>query len=140
MSLGNWDYKAWDENGKNTVPIFRCFDETEIELYKNWVYIRTDDKTFTIFNGELEGNSFYLYAERVKLQDAIFVAIREWNSDRKFFGIGAYGWNDDVDYNDWIGISDALGKRFIEWVKSLPEKTINPIVEKNDIPSSFEGI
>ena len=137
MSSGNWDYKAWDENGKNIISIFKCFDGTEIELYNNWVYLRTEGKSFAVFNGELEGNSFFLYAERIKLQHAIFVAIYDPNTDKHFFGISAYAWNDE---NDWIGISDALGKRFIEWVKSLPEKTINPIVEENDIPSSFEGI
>jgi len=140
MSSGNWDYKAWNEKGKNTMPIFKCFDGTEIELYKNWIYLRTEGKTIAVFNGELEGNSFYLYAERVKLQDAIFVVVYDPNADKHFFGIGAYGWNDDVDWDDWIGISDALGEKFIEWVKSLPEKTISPIVEENDIPSSFEGL
>jgi len=137
MSSGNWDYKAWDENGKNTVPIFKCLDGTIIELYKNWICVGIEGKTISVFNGELEGNSFYLYAERVKLQNAIFVVVYDPNANKHFFGIGAYVWNDE---NDWIGISDALGERFIEWVKSLPEKTINPIVEENDIPSSFEGV
>ena len=135
MSSRNWDYVAWDENGKNTVPIFKCFDGTEIELYKNWVYIRTDDKTFTIFNGELEGNSFYLYAERFKLHNAIFVVVYDPNADKHFFGIGAYDWVDNR-----IGISDPLKERFIEWVKSLPKKTTNLIVTKNNIPSNFEGL
>jgi len=135
MASSNWDYEAWDENGKNTVPIFKCFDGTEIELYKNWLYLRTKGKTIAIFNGELEGSSFYLYAERVKLHDAIFVVVYDPNTDKHFFGIGAYGWN-----NDWIGISDPLKEKFMEWLKSLSEKTINPIVEERDIPSSFEGI
>lgn len=140
MASSNWDFMAWDEKGKQIVPIFKCVDGTEIELYKNWIYLRAEGKSFAIFNGELEGNSFYLYAKRVKLQDAIFVAIYDPNADKYFFGIGAYGWNDDVDWDDWIGISDPLKEKFIEWVKSLPEKTVNPIVEEKDIPTNFEGL
>ena len=135
MIEASWDYKAWNENGKNTVPIFKCFDGTEIELHNNWIYLRTNGKTFAIFNGEVEGNSFYLYVERVKLQNAIFVVVYDPYTDKHFYGIGAYAWHDD-----WIGISDPLKEKFIEWVKSLPEKTVNPIVTENDIPSSFEGI
>ena len=137
MSSGNWDYKAWDKKGKSIIPIFKCLDGTIIELYKNWICVGIEGKTISVFNGELEGNSFYLYAERVKLQNAIFVVVYDPNANKHFFGIGAYVWNDE---NDWIGISDALGERFIEWIKSLPEKTINPIVEESDILSSFEGL
>ena len=135
MIEGDWEEAAWNEKGKKISPLFKCFDGTIIELYKNWIYLKTEGKTIAIFNGELEGNSFYLYAERFKLHNAIFVVVYDPNADKHFFGIGAYDWVDNR-----IGISDPLKEKFIEWVKSLPEKTVNPIVTENDIPSSFEGI
>ncbi|MHA1396143.1 MAG: hypothetical protein ACTSSF_00235 [Candidatus Heimdallarchaeaceae archaeon] len=138
MSSFNWDYMAWDENGKNTVPIIKCLDGTLIELYKNRIYLRIEGKTISVYNGELEGNSFYLYIERFKLSyDAIFVIVDDPNTSKKLFGIATYGWSDK---DNWFGIPNTLRKKFIKWVKSLPEKTINPIVTENDIPSSFEGL
>ena len=134
MSSGNWDYIAWNEEGKKISSFFTCYDGTVIELFKDYIFLKTQGKKIVIFNGELDGNSFFLYAERVKLQDAIFLVVYDPYTDKHFFGIGANAWHDD-----YIGISDPLKEKFIEWVKSLPEKTVNPIVTENDIPSSFEG-
>jgi len=117
------------------VPIIKCLDGTLIELYKNRIYLRTEGKTISIYNGELKGNSFYLYAERFKLHNAIFIVVYDPNTDKHFFGIGAYDWVDNR-----IGISDPLKEQFIKWVKSLPEKTINLIVTEDEIPSNFEGL
>jgi len=136
MSLGNWDYVAWNEEGKKISSSFRCHDGTVIELFRNYIFLRTQGKRIAILSGELDGNSFFLYAERFKQPyNAIFVAIYDPYTNKHFFGIGADAWHDD-----WIGISDPLKEKFIEWVKSLSEKTINPIVTEDEIPNSFEGI
>jgi len=130
------DKVAWDEKGKKIVPIFKCLDGTEIELFRNWIYLKTEGKTIAISNGEVISNSFFLYAERFKQPyNAIFVVVYDPNADKHFFGISVSDWHDN-----YIGISDLLKGKFIEWVKSLPEKTINPIVEENDIPTNFEGL
>jgi len=105
------------------------------QLFKDYIFLKTQGKKIVIFNGELDGNSFFLYAERFKQPyNAIFVVVYDPYKNKHFFGIGANAW-----YDDYIGISDPLKKKFIEWIKSLPEKTINPIVTEDEVPNSFEG-
>jgi len=136
MVSSNWVYKAWDGKGKSKNPVFKCSNGTEIELYKNWVHIKAEGKTISVFNGELETNSFFLYAERFKSPyNAIFIVIFDINTNERFFGIGAYAWDDNQ-----VGISDPLKEKFIEWVNSLPKKTVNPIIIEDEIPTSFEGL
>lgn len=135
MIEADWNNLAWNEEGKKISPLFKCFDGTVIELCKNYVYLKTKGEIIAIYNGELEGHSFFLYIERFRfrLHNAIFIVVYDPNIDKHFFGIGAYDWNA-------IEASDPLKEKFIEWVKSLPKKTTNLIVTENDIPSSFEGL
>ena len=109
MSLGNWDYVAWNENGEKIPSFFTCYDGTVIELFKDYIFLRIQGRKIAIHNGELEGNSFCLYAEHFKRPyNAIFVVVYDPYTDKHFFGMGAYAWHDD-----WIGISNSLKEKFI---------------------------
>jgi len=90
------------------------------------------ERPISVYNGEIEGDGFYLYAERAP-QDGIFVAVRDWKTDKIFLGIGVYGW--DVC---WVGIKNETKEAFIKWLKSLPDKTINLIISEDEIPRRLE--
>ena len=134
MALSNWDYAAWNEKGE-PIPTHIDCSGTIIELYKNWIYIRKKGQTgrpITVYHGEIETDHFYLYAERAP-QDGIFVAVRDWKTERIFLGIGVYGWNEH-----WVGIKDKTREAFMEWLRSLPDKTINLIITEDEIPRRLE--
>jgi len=134
MALSNWDHAAWNEKGE-PIPAYINCSGTTIEIYKNWIYIKKKDQAgrpITIYYGEIETDHFYLYAERAP-QDGVFVAVRDWKTNKKFFGIGVYAWN-----SHWVGIKDETREAFMEWLKSLPDKTINLIITEDQIPAKLK--
>jgi hypothetical protein len=120
VALSNWALAAINEKGKGTNGVFAPQEGVEIEIYKNWLYIRdTDNQGETHFHGPCvmqiqEGSLQYrnttILAVRGPKQGVYVVAYTgnlyadKDNSWSAMLGIGCYGYDDKEEQAKWIGI------------------------------------
>jgi len=109
VALSNWDLLAFDENAKPCNGRFHPIKKSRfwIEIYKNWVYFhgpktkRGENGFSTQINqGDIQIGRFKIIAQRIELQEAVFV-FTSWSSPKfkKFHwmvGIGCSAYDDPL--------------------------------------------
>ncbi|MGH9462244.1 MAG: hypothetical protein ACRD1X_13560 [Vicinamibacteria bacterium] len=123
MALSNWDTLAVDEKGEPSDGRFTSPLGVEVEIYKNWLYVR-DEKAWrdgghfveptimSIDHGQLIYCDVSIYAVRGP-KNGIYLAV--WTGYahepnwKAMVGIGLYGYDD----RRWIGVQ-AADIRYLE--------------------------
>lgn len=123
MALSNWDTLAVDEKGEPTDGRFTSPLGVQVEIYKNWLYVRDEQSwreggrfiaptVMSVTHGELVYNDVSFYAVRGP-KEGIYLAV--WTGYphepnwKAMVGIGCYGYDD----HRWIGVQ-AADIRFLE--------------------------
>ena len=137
MAMSNWEMATWDKNG---IP---CENPMEmglftVEVYKNWINVK--GRYFNSLRQKIyiqieEDANIILTGVTIKTstgeQNSIFVFAEEWGmgtkEHKKFFGIGAYRYDES---GDPIGIQEETFAEFNRWLVRLGEK---PIKDKTQI-------
>lgn len=139
MALSNWDTLAFGPDAQACNGVFESLTHPgdSIEIYKNWIYVRSrdmwkDGRSYTeptiaqIQSGDTSILSFEIEVIRGSQQNAIFVFAKEFvYSDKKeseegwfkpyyrrFGGIGCYGYDEDK----WLGVTPETLKEFFDWL------------------------
>ncbi len=117
MALSNWDTLSIDHNSKPINGIIKSEMGVQVEIYKNWLYVRDsiawqkgryiEPTVMEIHNGNLTYKDVAIYAERGP-QNGVYcvVCAPSWinkNEDEKLnamIGIGCYGYSGD----NWVGV------------------------------------
>lgn len=105
MALSNWDTLAIDHNNKPINGSIKSKRGVEVEIYKNWIWIRDKTETHEIYSADLIYKDVVIHAERGP-QNGIYciVGTPVWPAENDklnlMVGIGCYGFNDDR----WIGV------------------------------------
>lgn len=136
MGLSSYCTLAFDKKGKSSYGVLNGFSKgTSVQIYKNWIYVRdprmhfdkgpyTDNVVASIEKGHLHLSEFQIYADRSKIQNAVFVLTqtKKWSKDYKksqsklMAGIGAYAFESQihnfakdmgVNMEDWDDISQG---------------------------------
>ncbi len=120
MELSDWDSLSFGPDGNSGSGIF-IIDEWNLEIYKNWVYVRTPE---TIKNnggfvnntichlteGVLQLGPFIIFVKRGSRQDSVFVFAycHKYNQELK-----------ESNYQFFAGIGCCGYKTFLESIKDL---------------------
>lgn len=144
MALSNWDTLAIDHNSDPMNGVIRSELGVEVEIYKNWLYIR-DKVAWQEGGGYIEptvmeiqsGNLIYkdvnVYAERGP-QNGIYciVCTPVWINEEKgkkpnaMIGIGCSGYDGD----EWVGVRSES----VDFLAGMIKLNID------DLPWSYEKI
>lgn len=140
MALSNWDTFALNEKGEPISGLFVSPLGVEVEIYKNWVYIR-DEKAWTEDCGFTNNTVMHIDSGDFRYKDVCVLAIRgpqhgvcvaayhnNWNDKilTGMVGIGCYGFNET---DEWVGVTE-------DSVKFLREEFLRKTYrEQYDLPN-----
>lgn len=127
MALSNWDDLAFDLTGQKQQSTFRTPLGIELDIYKNWLYIR-DEKAWREGGGYVHPTVMQISQGVVRYHDLNILAARgpqngvyvlAWHHTPEdpvgLIGCGVYGYSGD----EWVGVTSAsrlhlLGD-FLKW-------------------------
>lgn len=117
MGLSNWALAAINENGEGTNGVFVPEETVELEIYKNWLYVRDKDNqgethfhgpcVMRINEGAIEYRNTTILAARGPKNGIYLVAYtgnlfgEGENAWSAILGIGCYGYGEQ---EQWVGI------------------------------------
>lgn len=133
MALSNWDLVAWDTEGHPCTGTLKCPDGTEVEVYKNWAYVRdphahrgpgeqfTAPTVMEFWFGELQYRGLSLLGSRGR-QNSIFLVATCEGADsvmKALYGIGAYGYRG----GRYMGVEPQTVEAYFKWLKRALKRT-----------------
>lgn len=136
MALSDWDTLALNENNENCGGVFHSEAGAEIELYKNWLYVRSEamwqegcgfqKPTIAAINsGDLQLGHLHIIAIRGP-KDGIYFCVSESHypkPDRFMVGIGACGWDmrafEEREELHWLGIEQSEIDFLKKWLAQV---------------------
>jgi len=129
MALSNWDTLAFDEKGESSTGDFTSKLGVEVEVYKNWLYVR-DEKAWVdggqfvkstvmqIQHGEITYKDIHVVALRGPQNGVYAFVWSGWEHEKTLtgmIGIGVYGYD---DRGEFIGVTTDSLEWFKEQIKT----------------------
>jgi len=138
MALSNWDTLALSETGQPTPGVFTSALGVEVEVYKNWLYVRdkrawregggfTGPTVMQVTEGTLRYQDVHIAAWRGP-QEGVYAALwsGRYGQERGIVAAGVYGYRGE----EWVGIEPES----IAWLRAQLKK------EEVDVPSKFRTL
>jgi len=156
MALSSWDTFAVNIKCKSINGTFKSPKGINVEIYKNWIYIRDDDgygkdSHFTqptvasIQHGDITYKDVCILATRGP-QNGVYLACWSYMADDNnrqkvegMVGCGVYGFDND----NWIGVTRDSITFLIGWLKQnndiVPLEIANMLINKDNVKRFNQG-
>lgn len=147
MALSNWDTLALDEKSKPTNGVITSPLGVEVEIYKNWLYIR-DKKAWqkggryveptiaTVQFGEMSYKDVQIHAVRGP-KEGVYCVVEAGEKDI-MVGCGIYGFTGG---GRWVGVCKKEVDFLRRWITSYEtERMIEPILNIKEYRRKFNSM